>query len=173
MSLLHTKATGNTAFIVNADSYVYYGLVVPQSASNVSVQGHFTATGNSDNDIVVYLLTEKSFVNWQNGYSTPTLYYSGRVTRGSLNVSLPSDPATYYIVFSNIFSEVTAKAVQTNVSLRCDRLQDHLPNATRRGLGSARSTGTHCLANHPEDLLSERDGLCELCHDFPSTSGRL
>ena len=61
MSLLHTKATGNTAFIVNADSYVYYGLVVPQSASNVSVQGHFTATGNSDDDIVVYLLTEKSF----------------------------------------------------------------------------------------------------------------
>jgi hypothetical protein len=128
-SLLLTEAIGNTAFTVNADSYVYYKLAVPQNASNVKVQGHFTTTGNSGNDIVVYLLTENSFVNWQNGYSTPTLYYSGRVAQGSLDVSLPSDPATYYLVFSNIFSEVTAKAVQANVSLRCDRLQDHLPCA--------------------------------------------
>jgi hypothetical protein len=114
---LHTEATGDKAFTVNAGGVYYYKFEVPAGAYNVSFKGHFSATGGSGNDIEAYLLTEDDLVNWENGHSVKTLYNSGRVTQESVNLALPSDAAKYRLVFNNKFSLLTPKAVQADVTL--------------------------------------------------------
>ncbi|MFY9560293.1 MAG: hypothetical protein WAQ52_08685 [Terriglobales bacterium] len=114
---LHTQSTGSVAFTVNAGSTHYFKFTVPDGALNVTLKGHFTATGGTGNDIQVALVTEDQYVNWQNGHETKTFYNSGKVTQDTLNVSLPSDATTYYLVFSNKFSLLTPKAVHANMDL--------------------------------------------------------
>jgi hypothetical protein len=100
-----------------AESRTSFKLTVPADASYVTLQGHFAATGGSGNDVEVYMLPEDGFTNWENIHSATPLYSSGRVTQDTLNVALPPDAGTYYLVFSNKFSLVTPKAVQTNITL--------------------------------------------------------
>jgi hypothetical protein len=78
-------------------------------ATNVTMKGHFTATGGGRNDIEVFVLAEDEFVNWQNRHSVNALYRSGQVTQDSINLTLPSDAATYYVVFSNKFSKTLSR----------------------------------------------------------------
>ena len=94
-----------------------YKFTVPAGASNVTLKGHFTASGGSGSDIQVVVVNEDEYVNWQNGHPTKTFYNSGKLTQGSINITLPSDPTTYYVVFSNKFSLLTPKAVQASVDL--------------------------------------------------------
>jgi len=114
---LHTQATGDKAFTVNAGGVYYYKFQVPAGAYGVALKGHFSATGGSGNDIETYLLTEDDLVNWQNGHTVHTLYNSGRVTQETVNLALPSDAGRYCLVFNNKFSLLTPKAVQTDVTL--------------------------------------------------------
>lgn len=114
---LHTVKIGTGAVTVNANSYSYFTLAVPADATDVRMQGHFTAMGGSGNDIEVYVVSEDEFTNWKNGHSTPSFYNSGKVTVSDLNASLPNGAGTYYLVFNNKFSLLTPKAVQENVSL--------------------------------------------------------
>jgi len=93
-----------------------YRLAVPSGAKDAVLQGHFTATGGANNDIEVSLMDDDAFVNWQNRHSVTPIYISGRVTQGTLNVSLPN-AGTYYLIFNNRFSVFSPKAVQDNVSL--------------------------------------------------------
>jgi hypothetical protein len=111
---LHTVKIGNGALSVAAMHYTFYTLPVPVGARNVKVQGHFEATGGTGNDIEVFLLSEEQFTNWKNRHSTPTYYNSGKLTVGDLQAALPDDAGTYYLVFNNNFSLLTAKAVQFN-----------------------------------------------------------
>ena len=104
------------AFTVPAGAYHYVKFTAPAGATNVKLQGHFTATGGSGNDIEVWLVTEDGFTNWQNGHAATTFYNSGRVTQDALNASLPGT-GTYYLVFNNKFSFLSPKAVQANMSL--------------------------------------------------------
>lgn len=113
---LHTQTLGEGAFTVPAGASHYFKFTAPEGATNVRLQGHFTATGGTGNDVEVWLLTEDGFTNWQNGHATNTLYNSGRVTQDSLNVTLPG-AGTYYLVFNNKFSFLTPKAVQANASM--------------------------------------------------------
>jgi hypothetical protein len=113
----HKQSTGNVAFTVNAQGANNYKFTVPAGAFNVTLKGHFAATGGSGNDIEVFVVSQDEYVNWQNGHPAKTFYNSGRVTQDSINLIMPSDAATYYVVFSNKFSLLTPKAVQANVDL--------------------------------------------------------
>ena len=113
----HKQSTGNVAFTVNAQSANNYKFTVPAGAFNVTMKGHFAASGGSGNDIEVVVVSEDEYVNWQNGHPTKAFYNSGKVTQDSINLNLPSDAATYYIVFSNKFSLLTPKAVQGSIDL--------------------------------------------------------
>ncbi|MFZ0738426.1 MAG: hypothetical protein WAM96_15130 [Candidatus Acidiferrales bacterium] len=107
----------NTAFTVKNMGYVYYAVVVPPGATNVSVTGHFSASGGTGNDVEVYILNTDQFANFQSRHETTTFYNSGRVTQNSIRAILPPGGATYYLVFNNNFSFLSAKAVQANVTL--------------------------------------------------------
>ena len=114
---LHRVPIGSGAITVEASKYVYLSMPVPAGASNIKVQGHFSATGGSGNDIEVYLLNQDQYINWQNGHTTSAFYNSGRVTAGEVNATLPDDAGTYYLVFNNKFSLLTPKAVQESMAM--------------------------------------------------------
>lgn len=114
---LHTTATGDKAFTLNAGAATYFKFPVSAGAYNASLKGHFSATGGVGNDIEVFVMTEDDYVNWQSGHSVNTLYNSGKVTQETLNVTLPTDAGTYYLVFSNKSSWLVPRAVQATVNL--------------------------------------------------------
>jgi hypothetical protein len=112
MSTLRTMNIGTGALSVGALQYRYYTLVVPAGASNVKVQGHFTATGGTGNDIVVFLVNDESFTNWKNHHQSSAYYNSGKETVGDVAATLPDGGGNYYLIFDNRFSLLTAKAVE-------------------------------------------------------------
>jgi predicted nucleic acid-binding Zn ribbon protein len=114
---LHKVVIGTGAMTISAANATYFTMAVPAGATNVRVQGHFSATGGTGNDIEIYLLDQDQFTNWQNGHATPTYYNSGKVTVGDMNTVLPNDAGTYYLVFNNKFSLITPKAVQESIAM--------------------------------------------------------
>ncbi|HEX6561968.1 MAG TPA: hypothetical protein VF016_08090 [Nitrososphaera sp.] len=106
--------SGNVA--VNPGHYQSYQFNVPSGATNTKVTGTFYASGGSGNDIVVTILSQTDYINWQNGHSSSTNYNSGKVTTGNINTNLP-DGETYYLVFDNSFSIISAKNVSGNIQL--------------------------------------------------------
>jgi hypothetical protein len=114
---LHSQITGDKAFTIPAGSTNSFIFDVPSGAYNVSIKGHFSATGGTGNDIDALLLTADDYVNWQNGHTFQTLYNSGQVTQETVNVKLPEDGGKYYFVFNNKFSLFTPKAVQANLAM--------------------------------------------------------
>jgi hypothetical protein len=102
---------------VNAQGYEYYSFYAPSGATNVHVQGSFTASGGSGNDIIVYIMDSTSFVNWENGHQVGVYYNSGQMTTAHFDVPLPSDSGSYYLVYSNKFSLFSQKNVNTQVNL--------------------------------------------------------
>jgi hypothetical protein len=114
---LHTTTTGDKSFTVNAGGVYYFKFQVPAGGYSASLKGRFSATGGVGNDIDAFVITEDDYVNWQSGHTVHALYNSGKATQETLNVPLPTDAGSYYLVFSNNFSLLTPKAVQVNVAL--------------------------------------------------------
>jgi hypothetical protein len=114
---LHTTTIANPSLTVNAMSSAYFKLDVPQGATSVQLHGNFTASGGMGNDIEVFVLPEADFVNWQNGHNAKTFYNSGKVTVGTLNVNLPAEAGTYYLVFNNKFSLLSQKNIRVDGTL--------------------------------------------------------
>ncbi len=113
----HTTTLANPALKVNALNFAYFKLDVPAGATSVLVHGNFTASGGLGNDVEAFLLLESDFVNWQNRHDAKTFYNSGKVTVGNLNVNLPADAGTYYLVFSNRFGLLAQKTVRVDAAL--------------------------------------------------------
>ena len=109
------------SFIVEPGKYKTFTVAVTLAMKNPLVEGNFTATGGSSNDIEVLVLEESQYLNWQNGHNFEAAYNSGRVTAGKLKVQLPQEPGTYCVVFSNLFSWITNKAVVADVKLQYDQ----------------------------------------------------
>jgi len=107
----------NTAITVKQLSYSYYKFDVPFNSTNVWIDGHFQASGGAGNDIEVYLLDQDGFVNWQNNHAVTTYFNSGRLTEGKISATLPSQGATYYLIFNNRFSLLSPKAIQLSAML--------------------------------------------------------
>jgi hypothetical protein len=112
----HYVAIANGATTVNASGYAWYAFVVPPGANTIAVNGHFTATGGSGNDIVCYILDEDAFVNFKNGHPANTYFNSGKVTAAKIGGVLGT-PGTYYLTLDNRFSAFTPKAVQVEATL--------------------------------------------------------
>jgi zinc-ribbon domain len=114
---LHKVSLPLGAFTVGALASNNYTFTAPAGAFDVTLKGHFAATGGSGNDIEVFVLSEDEFVNWQNGHPAKTFFNSEKITQDSINLTLPSEAASYHVVFNNKFSLLTPKAVQANIDL--------------------------------------------------------
>lgn len=112
-----TLTLSSGEFAVNATEYRYTRFVVPEGATAVHIEGTFSASGGFGNDVETYIFSNDDFVNWQNLHSARTFYNSGKVTQGTLDVTLPATGGTYYLVFNNRFSLLSAKTVQSGVRL--------------------------------------------------------
>lgn len=112
-----TQPIANAAVTVNADGYSYYKFEVPPGATNVAVDGHFSAAGGIGNDIEVCVLSDDAFVNFQNHHSASTFFNSGKLTQSAIHAVLPAGGGTYYLLLNNNFSLITPKAVQINAVL--------------------------------------------------------
>jgi len=106
----------NGLITVQAGGYNYYFFTLPAGSTSISVSGSFTASGGSGNDIQVFVMDDANFINWKNGYQASSYYSSGQLTTGTISANLPS-PSTYDLVYSNAFSTVSSKNVQTTVNL--------------------------------------------------------
>jgi hypothetical protein len=111
-----TETIANTSTTVGAGSFTYYKFVVPPTATQPSVEGHFSATGGFGNDIQVLVVNEDSFVNFQNGHPSEAYFNSGKVTQNSINALLPG-PGAYYVVCNNRFGLLAPKAVEIDALL--------------------------------------------------------
>jgi len=114
----HSDLIANTAFNVPAGSWRYYTIAVTSVMLSPHLEGTFTASGGSGNDIRVLVMTETDYVNWSNGHAVYPEYNSGQVTTGSFDVSL--NTGTHYLVYDNTFSSVSDKGVTTTVHLKYD-----------------------------------------------------
>ncbi len=112
-----TVTVKNPDLHINALNFSYFKLDVPTGATSVNLHGNFTASGGFTNDVEVFVLPENDFVNWQNRHAANAIYNSGKVTVGTLNVTLPSDAGTYYLVFNNRFSLLTQRTVLVDATL--------------------------------------------------------
>jgi hypothetical protein len=106
----------NGLITVQPSQYNYYPLTIPAGASSVVVSGSFTASGGSGNDIEVLVMDQTNYVNWSNSHQANAYYDSGQVTTGTISANLPGG-GTYYLVYSNAFSSVSSKNVQTTANL--------------------------------------------------------
>lgn len=114
--MLKTETIAHTAITVGAGSFHYYKFVVPPTATQASVDGHFSATGGFGNDIQVFVVNEDSFVNFQNGHASDAYFNSGKVTQNTINALLPG-PGTYYLVCNNRFGLLAPKDVEIDAIL--------------------------------------------------------
>jgi predicted nucleic acid-binding Zn ribbon protein len=112
-----TQPLVNTAITVKATTYSYYKFTVPPGATNVFVDGHFSAAGGAGNDIETFVCDEDSYVNFQNNHPSKAYFISGKVTQSNINARLPDGGGNYYLVLNNKFSLFAPKAVQLNATL--------------------------------------------------------
>lgn len=115
----HTVTLANGVASVPAGAWGTTQVNVTAAMLSPAVTGSFTASGGSGNDIKVYIMTATDYTNWSNGHAATGLYNSGQLTTGSYNVSL--GVGTYYVVYDNSFSVVSAKNVTTRVDLNYEQ----------------------------------------------------
>jgi hypothetical protein len=102
---------------VNANSYNCVSFSVPKGALNPVLQGNFTSSGDSqNNNVIVTVMSQTDFVNWQNGRQSSTYYNKDLfpMATGNINITLPS--GTYYIVFGSA-TWMQAKTVSAQIDL--------------------------------------------------------
>lgn len=121
----HDQTVLANPFSVAAHSFRYYKFTLPEGSTNIALIGQFTASANtpraqkkSDEGVELYVLSEPAFAIWQNGYTTNSVYESGRVTESSVQADLPAGAGVYYLVFSNKFEPKAAKNVNATFLLR-------------------------------------------------------
>jgi len=101
------------AFTIPAKQAITYKFTGDSKGGRVT--GRFRATGGRGNDVEVYILDEDGYENWRNGHAVKTYYNSGRITVANIDVTLGK--GKYILVFSNMFSAITPKAVEAKVKL--------------------------------------------------------
>ncbi len=103
-------AAADSHFTVPAGEFQDFPFGVTEGMKDVRLSGTFKATGGTASAIIVLVMTDDQFANWQKGKCggpcTPSnggaLYNSGQVSQGTINLSLPDSPANYHVVFNNI-----------------------------------------------------------------------
>ena len=115
---LQLSLTGQTivdaTYKVSPNSYSYVPFTLQ---CNANIQGGFVANAALGNDIIVFILDEDNFREFENGNDASTYYNSNKVESGNFDVTLPS--GKYYVVLSNEYSTFSTKTVQLQMATNC------------------------------------------------------
>jgi len=111
--------------VVPARDYVAITFKVDPAMQQARVVGSFRASGGWGNDIQIVLADQAQFENLHEillskglkWLQRRVLYATAAVTNGQINVPI-SQAGTYYLVFNNLFSLLSAKQVFAEVELR-------------------------------------------------------
>jgi hypothetical protein len=114
----HSDLIANTTFNVPSSTWSFYTVDVTSAMLTPHLEGTFTASGGSGNDIKVLVMTATDYINWSNGHTVYPEYNSGQLTTGSFDVYL--SVGSYYLVYDNSFSTLSDKNVTTLVHLNYD-----------------------------------------------------
>ena len=124
----HDEAILDESVSIPPGNFRYYKFALPQASTNVVIVGQFGTSsekgahtqpvGGSDSGVEVYVLSDSAFAIWQKGYSTGSVYESGRVDSGKIQADLPAGAGVYYLIFSNKFSTKAGKKVEASALLR-------------------------------------------------------
>ncbi|MGO9084141.1 MAG: hypothetical protein ACLQBK_02860 [Candidatus Sulfotelmatobacter sp.] len=114
---IQKKPICEAAFTVAARGAKEGAFIITESMRLPKLEGKFRATGGMSNSIEVWVLDDDEFVNWSNHHSVKSLYNSDKVTQGTIEVYLRR-PGKYHVVFNNMFSLMTPKAVEANLILK-------------------------------------------------------
>lgn len=122
----HDEAIMDDSLSIAPRNFRYYKFVLPQASTNVGIVGQFNTSAEKglgkqpvgENGIEVYVLSESAFAVWQKGYTTGSVYESGRLDSGNFQADLPAGAGVYYLIFSNKFSNKTGKKVDASALLR-------------------------------------------------------
>ena len=125
----HDQTILETPFSVSARNFRFYKFALPEGSTNVAIIGQFIVSAEqnksekrADKDtgatIEVFVLSEPAFAVWQNGYTTSTVYESGRVSQADVNATLPAGAGIYYLIFSNKFEPRHPKHLNATFLLR-------------------------------------------------------
>jgi hypothetical protein len=118
-SLLHpfNRPLLSRSVAISPQRSQYWKFEVGGSAVNARVVGNFHAMGGAGNDIEAVVAEWGQCENWMNGHRADVLYASGKVTNGSLNVSIPH-AGNYCLAFSNRMALVSGKTVAGSIALQ-------------------------------------------------------
>ena len=115
-------ATGTLSDTVAVAALSHSALVLSPadtSLRQLTCRGFFHAEGGSGNDIRMLVMRPVDYENYKNGHPYKAIYDSGKMTAGEFNFALP-DPSGYIVVFDNMFSLMTPKAVEIQALVEGD-----------------------------------------------------
>lgn len=82
---------------------------------DIRLTGRFVASGGNDNGIEAFVFDQDNYINWANRHDAQSIYQSGVVTVGDIDLSL-NTPGRYFVVFSGRKNFVQ-RVVRTDVKL--------------------------------------------------------
>ena len=105
---------------VKPESYEALRIGAPDGATNARIIGNFVVDGDNDElanrDIIVTIQSEDEFLKSVDNRDSETYYYSGKVSQGSVEVSVPAGQ-TIYLVFNNTFELYSEKQITAQFDL--------------------------------------------------------
>jgi hypothetical protein len=115
-ALGHSETVIDELMTVEAGTFQYREFTVPAEANgNAKIIGTFTSTGSSfDSDVVVTIAPEKSLISLQEGKGFEAYYFSGKVSKGTIDAKVPE--GKHYFIFDNRFN-TSDKAVDAKFEL--------------------------------------------------------
>src|ERR1700722_14336292 len=110
-------------FIIAAKDFQDFPFTVGEGVRDIGLSGHFKATGGNASLIYVVVMTDDQFTQWQKPHDVPatpqnggSLYNSGPVSQGNIQLALPNVSANYHVVFNNLHFPYP-KSVETDLTL--------------------------------------------------------
>ena len=110
--------TGQTivddTYKVNSNSYSCVPFTLQCTAT---VQGGFIVNAALGNDIIVFIVDENNFKEFEKGNDASTYYNSNKVESDNFDVTLSA--GKYYLIMSNEYSTFSTKTVQLQAAASC------------------------------------------------------
>jgi hypothetical protein len=107
---------------VAARDFQDFVFTVGEGVKDIRLSGHFKASGGRASLIYVVVMTDDQFTQWQKPHSVPptpenggSLYNSGPVSQGDIQLAVPNAPANYHVVFNNS-NFPYSKSIETDLS---------------------------------------------------------